>query len=196
MIEVEKKFTLSEAEIEKLTQGAEFVGEKIFTDTYFDSPDYKLTTRDKWLRLRGDRFELKLPMNEGKGASDRKLDQYEELDSDDEIRRVLGLKQQGTLREDLEVCGYKSFASFTTTRRKFKSGEFVIDLDVMDFGYSIGEIELMVSDESEMEQALDRILAFANKQGLVIAPVRAKVIEFINRNNADHYEALKKAGVL
>jgi predicted adenylyl cyclase CyaB len=196
MIEVEKKFTLKEEDIERIIQGVEFVNERSFTDTYFDTSDYSLTRADKWLRLRDDRFELKLPMNAGKGASQRKLDQYEELETEEAIRKALGLATNGSLREDLEANGYKTFSTFTTTRKKYKKGDFIIDLDVMDFGYSIGEIELMVSEQSEMEDALNKILAFAKEQGLSVAPVRGKVIEYIKRNNLEHYKALEEAGVL
>ena len=84
----------------------------------------------------------------------------------------------------------------TTTRRKYKDGQFVIDLDEIDFGYNIGEIELLVNDKSAMEEAVAQILDFANKKGLVIAPVRGKVIEYIKRNNINHYRALEEAGIL
>lgn len=195
-IEVEKKFILSEEDIQRIIQGAQFLGEKSFTDTYFDTADYSLTKADKWLRLRDDRFELKLPMNQGKGSSQRKLDQYEELTDDNLIRSALGIKVVGTLEDDLKANGYEPFSTFTTTRKKYKKSDFIIDLDTMDFGYSIGEIELMVNDASEMETALNRILAFAEELGLSIAPVRGKVIEYIKRNNPNHYKALDKAGVL
>lgn len=196
MIEVEKKFILSSEDIERITEGAEFLGEKSFTDTYFDTSDYLLTKADKWLRLRGNRFELKLPMNQGKGSSQRQLDQYEELDTDESIYKALSIKSTSTLEKDLEINGYKPFSTFTTTRKKYKKGDFIIDLDVIDFGYSIGEIELMVESQSEMEEALNKILAFAKEQGLSVAPVRGKVIEYIKRNNLEHYKALEEAGVL
>ncbi len=196
MIEVEKKFTLSDDDKTRVIQDAEFLGEESFTDTYYDTSDFNLTANDKWLRLRGDKFELKLPMNDSKGASHKKLDQYEDLDTDEAILRALGLSPDGSLKQILEVNGYEPFSTFTTTRKKYKKGDFVIDLDEMDFGYSIGEIELMVSDQSEVPEALERILAFAQKYGLSIAPVRGKVIEYIKRNNPIHYKTLEEAGVL
>lgn len=196
MIEVEKKFTLSKDDKARVVQGAEFLGEKSFRDTYYDTSDFALTTSDKWLRLRGDRFELKLPMNEGKGASSRRLDQYEELDTDEAILQALNLSLNGSLKQTLKVNGYEPFSTFTTTRKKYKKGDFTIDLDEMDFGYSIAEIELMVEGQSEMQKALERILAFAREHGLSVAPVRGKVIEYIKRNNPVHYKALEAAGVL
>lgn len=195
-IEVEKKFLLTSEEIERITHDAEFLSQKSFTDIYFDTDDYSLTKADKWLRLRDDRFELKLPMNENKGASKRKIDQYEELVADESIKKALGISSKGTLRENLEANSYKPFSTFTTTRRKYKKGDFIIDLDSMDFGYEIGEIELMVSKKTDIKNALNSILSFAEELGLTVAPVRGKVIEYIHRNNPAHYLALEKAGVL
>ena len=62
-IEVEKKFappdmdTLSER-IASL--GGTTIGEKSFTDVYYDTADCALTRRDMWLRCRDDEWELKL----------------------------------------------------------------------------------------------------------------------------------------
>jgi len=174
-IEVEKKFLVDDEIAKKLVIGASFVNEKVFTDTYFDTDDYKLSLQDRWLRLRGDKFQLKLPLNNGLSPENRQIDQYEELEDEETIRQALDIKKDGTFEEDLSREGIKPFCTFTTTRRKYKLGDFTIDLDDMDFGYKIGEIELMVKDKSEMPQALKRILDFAKEKSLVIAPVRGKV---------------------
>ena len=42
MIEIERKFKLNEAEKESLLAGAIFVGEKTFTDVYYDTEDFTL----------------------------------------------------------------------------------------------------------------------------------------------------------
>jgi predicted adenylyl cyclase CyaB len=195
-IEVEKKFLLNDEDIKRLTAGATFINEKVFTDTYYDSDKFDLTREDKWLRLRDKNFQLKLPLNNGLGSTKRKLDQYKELESEDEIRYSLDIQKNSFFEEDLLTCGYKPFCKFATTRRKYKVGDFVIDLDKMDFGYKIGEIELMVADESEMENALNRILDFAKEKSLVVAPVRGKVIEYLKRKNPGHYQELIDAGVI
>lgn len=196
MIEVEKKFILKDEDIDRLTQGAEFISEKTFTDTYYDTVDFSLTTKDMWLRQRGDRFELKVPLNQGESISNRVLDQYEEYETEEEIRKILRLPEHKTLKEDLEDAGYHSIGTLTTTRKKYKKGEFIIDLDIIDFGYQIGEIELMVKDQSEIQEASDKIIAFAKENGLIITAVRGKIIEYIHRNDPKHYQALVDAGVV
>lgn len=195
MIEVEKKFKLTPEDIERLTDGAEFINEKTFTDIYFDTADYSLTTKDYWLRCRDGKYELKIPLNDGKMSQDRDLDQYKELETEEEIRKVLDIKENKSFEEDLKDNGYIPFCTITTTRKKYKKNKFIIDLDTLDFGYSIGEIELMVEDESKIEEAHDEIMNFAKENNLEIAPVRGKVLEYLHRNSPSHYEALHALGM-
>ena len=63
MIEVEKKFILTTEQEKSLIEGADFLGEKKFTDIYYDDEDFSLTKKDLWLRNREGRFELKIPKN-------------------------------------------------------------------------------------------------------------------------------------
>jgi predicted adenylyl cyclase CyaB len=192
MIEVEKKFILSDDDIGRLTNGAEFLGEKKMKDVYYDTKDFLLTCADKWLRLRGARWELKLPLRTDGGWHD----QYRELETEEEISNELGLDTKKQLEEELARAGYEPFASIITTRKKYKKGDFTIDLDEVDFGYKIGEIELMVNDESDMPGAIEKITNFAKKAGLTMAPVRGKLIEYLRRNSPKHYQALIDAGVI
>jgi predicted adenylyl cyclase CyaB len=197
MIEVEKKFILNDDDIDRLTTGAEFLKEKTFTDIYYDTTTYALTTKDVWLRSRDGRFELKIPLHHK--DLDRLADQYEELEEKGKIRAVLGLPKKGTFSENLSEGGYSPFCELTTTRRKFKKDEFNIDLDTVhsaDFSYNIGEVELMVDDVTEMSGAIDKIMAFAKEKNLTIAPVRGKVLEYLKLKNPKHYQALVKAGVI
>lgn len=197
MIEVEKKFILNEQDKERLTEGAEFVNEKVFTDTYYDTQDFSLTTNDRWLRCRGGKFELKIPLHEGVG---RLADQYDELENEPRIREVLGLPSVAESFEgDLVKASLFPFCCCKTTRRKFKKGTFIIDLDVVDFQdftYNIGEIELMVHEKSEIKNAVEKIIIFANDQKLTPTPVRGKIIEYLKRVKPDHYQALIRAGVV
>lgn len=192
MIEVEKKFILSGADIERLTRGAEFLGEKEMKDAYYDTKDFSLTRGDKWLRFRGARWELKLPLRTDSGWHD----QYRELETEEEIAKELELNTQSQLGEELKQAGYEQFAKITTVRRKYKKDNFIIDLDEVDFGYKIGEIELMVNDQSEMPKAIEKIASFAKKMGLTMAPVRGKLVEYLRRYKPEHYQALIDAGVV
>ena len=192
MIEVEKKFLLQPTDIEKLTAGAEFLKTITFTDVYYDSTDYALTRKDTWLRRRDARWELKISLSD---AATRAADQYRELETEEEIADYLWLSRSGTFPEQLKAAGYEPFAKITTTRKKYRSGEFIIDIDSVDYGYQLAEIELMVASETEMNSAAQKILAFAKRFGIVPTKVRGKVLEYLYRYNKEHYQALAKAWV-
>ena len=66
MIEVEKKFQLSGEQQERLLEGATFLKEKIQTDTYFDTLDYKYSRNHTWLRERDGSYELKISIPDAK----------------------------------------------------------------------------------------------------------------------------------
>lgn len=196
MIEVEKKFVLNEQDKERLMKDAPFLNERVFTDTYYDTENFSLISRDMWLRSRDGRFELKLPLYDG---ADRLADQYDELEDEQKIRAALNVRVRGNFIDDLAQAGYVPFCVCKTTRRKYKKEPFIIDLDTVDFQdftYNIGEIELMVNDKSEIEGAIEKIMAFAKEQNFAVAPVRGKVIEYLKRTKPNHYQALVRAGVV
>ena len=196
MIEVEKKFIISDQDKERLTRDARFLNERAFTDIYYDNETFSLTSNDKWLRRRDSRFELKLPLHEG---AERLADQYDELEDEQKIKEALNLTLQESLADDLVKIGYTPFCTCKTTRRKYKKGSFTIDLDVVDFKdftYYIGEVELMVKKKSEIEGAIGKIITFAKEQGLTIASVRGKIIEYLKRVKPNHYQALVRTGVV
>lgn len=196
MIEVEKKFILNESDKNRLVSGAQFLNERVFTDIYYDTKTFVLTSQDKWLRSREAKFELKSPLH---ANAERLADQYSELADELKIKKALNLENSENLADALAKNGYVPFCICKTTRKKYKKGDFIIDLDVVDFQdftYSIGEIELMVNDESEIENAIHKIVVFAKNNELKIAPVRGKVIEYLKRVKPNHYQALVKAGVV
>ncbi len=194
MIEVEKKFILTPEQEKALIEGAEFLGEKQFTDIYYDDSDFSLTTKDIWLRERGGKFELKLPMNES--LENRVSDQYRELDVEDDILVYFGASGIN-IKDFLIGRGYKPFCEITTTRKKYKKEGFGIDLDVMDFGYTIAEIEFMTDDEFEVRRVTQSIIQFAQKYNIdTTAVVRGKVAEFLRIKNPAHFQALINAKII
>jgi len=196
MIEVEKKFILSEQDKKQLTNDPEFLSERVFSDIYYDTEKFLLTSQDKWLRSRDRVFELKLPLHNG---VERLADQYDELEDEQKIRRALNLLPNKNLADDLIKAGYFPFCTCKTTRRKYKKGLFIIDLDIVDFQdftYNIAEIELLVSDKSEIESAIEMIMDFAKSQNLTITPARGKIIEYLKRAKPNHYQTLVKKKVV
>lgn len=196
MFEVEQKFILSAEDSGHLTAGAEFLGEKKFTDTYYDTAQYTLTKNDIWLRKRGAEFDLKLPMREMENSFTQ---QYQEIEGEDKIREIFAVAPVGSFEEDIGALDYAPFCVCVTTRKKFKKGIFNIDLDTVEYGdfvYNIGEIELMVSEKKEIPEATKKIEIFARKNKLKLERVRGKVLEYLLRKKPEHYRALVEAGVI
>jgi len=195
MIEVENRFRLTEENEKKLIEGADFLGEETFTDIYYDTADSYLMKRDMWLRLRSGKFEMKLPLNE-KSVLQRKSNKYKEIESEEEIRKVLELPLNGNFTEVLEEKGYSPVLEIETTRKKYKKGEFAIVFDVTNLGFSIGEIEVVVENESEIEAASDRLIDFAGKQGVELVSTEGKVLECLKIKQPELYQSIKGTGVV
>jgi hypothetical protein len=96
------------------------------------------------------KFELKLPMNDP--LEKRVSDQYRELDVEDDILAYFGARHI-PMKDFVVEKGYQSFCMITTTRKKYKKDGFGIDLDSMDFGYTLAEIEYMTDDKSKRQEA-------------------------------------------
>jgi len=196
MIEIEKKFKLNPGDEDRLVADAQFVSEVVQSDAYWDTREFKLTCKDWWLRCRNGRWELKIALHPvGPGVS-RGVTQYRELETEREIREAIGLAGDGAFEDDLTRAGYAPCATIVTTRRKYRDGEFHIDLDSADFGYALAEIELMVDDEADKEAASERVLAYARSRGLSLDSIRGKFVEYLHRERPKHFQALVDAGVI
>jgi thiamine-triphosphatase len=191
MIEVEKKFDLTIEQEQKLLDHASFINEKTFTDTYFDTHDYLLSKKDIWLRKRDEKFELKVPLNDPK--KQRISDQYQEIENDSEIADFLKIPTDKNLEEVLVKNQITPFCTITTIRRKYKKDKFIIDIDNIDFGLRICEIELMVNDVSEIEKAQEEIIKFAQNFGLSMNRTRGKVLEYLKIHNPEHLRIVEEA---
>lgn len=67
----------------------------------------------------------------------------------------------------LNEMNLRCFAEFTTVRRSFTlEGDGVqVDLDQADFGYSVGEIEVLVPEGGDVQSAMEKICRTAQKLG-------------------------------
>ena len=200
-IEVEKKFNFDQADLDEIKSIATLEKKIKIIDNYLDNQQYDLTLKDMWLRSRsidsgGGEWELKVPQNKGVSILNRDLDRYKEITSEEEIIQILNLSGKASFAQILRDNGYKIFAPIVTERQKYKFRDFSIDIDQMNEGLSIAEIELLVDRDDEVENAKQRIFELANKLNLTIEPVEGKVIQYIKFNNLNHYRALVKAGVV
>ncbi len=200
MIEVEKKFLLENPDDERrLLDGATFVKEEKHRDTYWDNDSYTLTTQNKWLRQRDGIWELKNPdglapqTSEPSGSRYKEITAERELNSELEISMAIGMDPQKTLEENLRAHGYNPFCSFETTRRVYIKNGFTIDIDRVDFGYNVVEIEKLVDDETIVEATMKSVHQFGKDHGLQIVPLYGKAMQWLQINNHAHFDAVVRA---
>ena len=164
-------------------------------DTYFDTPDFALTTNDTWFRKRDGTFEMKVPLHERGSVTTRVSSHFNELTTEDDIKHALGITQSAPLANCLTTLGYVEVASIETDRSVYEMDGFTIDVDTVD-GYEIVEIEKMVAQQKDVVSAEHAIVSFAVARGLVPGPARAKVFEHIRRRNPAHFKKLVDAGLI
>lgn len=178
MIEVEKKFKPTEEQLQAMLEGAEFLGEKVLHDVYYDYSDYRMFKKGTRLRSRDGAWELKVGSAGGVA---------EELETEDEIKNFFGIEVSLT---DFVNENMKPFIDYVTKRRKYKKGEFEICVDELDFGLSVVEVELMVNDENEVKEARDKILSFGAEFGLEPAKAIVKREAYFKARKPELYKEL------
>lgn len=161
------------------------LAQREFKDQYFDSPHFELTLRDVWLRKRKGCWELKCPMSadkteetsrdQTKVAAAALCTRYREITDLPEIQQRVREElcrdgERSSSVEDkswLDEMNLRCFAEFTTVRRSFTLEEdgVQVDLDQADFGYSVGEIEILVPEGGDVQSAMEKICRTAQKLG-------------------------------
>lgn len=188
MIEIERKFLVTGETGKKiLNAGGTYSGVVTLTDSYFDNENYSLTKGDFWLRRRNDQWELKMPPKNREEKST--CTQYEEVTSERDIvsevaailcntanqnnddtvngnDQIYGLNDVQTLVKKFDL---KPFAELVTNRKNYRmNDEISVTIDETDFGFHVGEIEMMVqsSDADVMKDAVAKIDGVAQSLGM------------------------------
>lgn len=201
MIEVEKKFLLTEKQQSDLLADAKELGLKLVEDSYLDTDTFALTKNDLWFRIRDGEYELKAPLTSGSGSY-AATNRYNEITDINEIAKVLGLDEHLDFETALSDAGIKTFMTVLTSRKSYEKQGFHIDLDSATypgstFEHTVAEIELLVSSESEADEADRRIIEFAKTFDLTTDQVvLGKVASYLKAERPEHYSALVDAGVL
>lgn len=204
-IEVERKFVLGPG-VEKTLYalGAELLQEITFRDSYYDSPDLRLTLADCWLRKRENSWELKHPPEPGARGLSGASTQYAELTQEDNIIKQVSKVLSVPSPHSIEAFGLNEFASFVTHRRRFQlpleessSTKVVVDLDEADFGFAVGEVEVIVQKQEEVQDALQKVEEICKKLGVFQeSAVEGKVSTYLRLNHFEHYKKLIEAHII
>ncbi|XP_026217582.1 thiamine-triphosphatase isoform X2 [Anabas testudineus] len=217
-VEVERKFLFSADTLIKLEEIGVCVGQRQFHDQYFDTSQFDLTLRDMWLRRRKGCWELKCPMvrlgvdeetsREQCKAASALCTRYKEITELPDIQlrvkeaiRARDTEASPSLQEEswLSEMNLVCFAEFTTVRRSFSLAEegVQIDLDQADFGYHVGEVEVVVPEGGDVQTALEKIERAAQKLGLTgDQRVEGKMNVYLKRHRPEHYAKLLSEHIL
>ena len=122
---------------------------------------------------------------------------FREVEGFEAVKRAL--EDDGIiLKDDHDPC-VQPLASFVTSRCSWTCKGFTIDVDSMDFGYRIGEIELMVSEDKALD-AVQKIEVFAKELGLAVdyegTPTTGKLETYLFRYDRESFDQLVHAGVI
>ncbi|XP_068098332.1 thiamine-triphosphatase isoform X2 [Hyperolius riggenbachi] len=201
-IEVERKFVPG-TDVEKTLHGlgAVLLEKVTFRDSYYDSPDVLLTLADFWLRKRDDTWELKHPPKRGATGFIGGSTQYVEVTQKDEIIHKISEELGVPCAPSIEAFGLNEFASFVTCRRRFQLPleenavtKVVVDLDKADFGFVVGEVEVLVKNQEEVQNAMLKVEEICRKLGSFReTPVQGKVSTFLQLHRPEHYKKLMEA---
>lgn len=205
MIEIERKFLPPASGLDDLLSDFTLQKTKTNSDRYFDTPDFRLTAREWWLRERNGKFELKIAKEQK--HSGFPTDVFDELETDGEIYAALGIQETPKgLFEDLKNSGFIPFAHLETQRSTYQQGDMFIDIDHVtslpvesmpdsSFEYDLVEIEIMVQNEDEIEAAQKRIYDFAESRGLSSGYTPGKLLAYIKQCRPEQYEVLRTNGI-
>jgi len=226
MIEVERKFVPCAVGVVALLADARPLGPPVreLRDEYWDTPRADLMRHDLWLRLRNASWQLKVkveaytPAESNEKSVKGGIDRYEEVDDVSRIvslvARAISAANGGRLARQMHAfddknsdadaifraAGLSAVAAVCTRRKSylkpFRSSSVRIDIDESDFGYAVGELELLVEHPDECPRA-ERILdELANEYALSSHTPPSKLAVYLEMRNPRLYHELHASGLL
>ncbi len=198
--EVEKKLQLTMIQSVKLIESFDLIKQIQLSDTYWKDSGLHLPLRDRWLRKRGDNWELKNPVSSF-DATTRTTDKYNEITDTEDIKQILGVMGvSGDFEQDLREFEYSPWFTISSVRNICNSKRFpgiTIVHDVTDFDYVIWEVEKCVEKQEDVSAAEDEIIKFISNKGITLQGyVRGKVHEYLYRYKNEEFQELARAGIM
>jgi thiamine-triphosphatase len=220
MLEVEQKFAIADqvAIREKLQQmGMKPIKERQIIDWYFDLDPPVLSPRDLWLRYREvkgqqGRWELKKGRKHAGGVT-----VYEEVEGEKAFYETVSMipNASGMLSNHPSVtefeghfvpklpdpsCGLVPFCRLDTTRSTWAHGRdpsgIIVDLDISNYGYMVGEAELVVSRDDQIADAKRRIQLFLKELNVSFdtgLPTLGKLEYYLAKYRPEHFKMCNPA---
>jgi len=143
LLEVERKFcSLAVEDLVANTGQPPFkivhaLAQRTIHDVYYDDPSRSLIKAGIWVRRRNGFWEAKV-----KRGGDFTNSKFEELSGPGLVQRCVQAVTGKEAREK-DFFGLDAIATLSTVRQSWiADGEFKIVFDAMDFGHTVGEVEL------------------------------------------------------
>jgi len=157
---------------------------------------------DHWLRSRDGLWQLKCPP-EGQDSSrshKHHCSQYEEIEDTAKIltRICQYLPQENdngqTLEELINGAILQVIAEITTKRTSYEIEGLRVDLDTTNFGYGVGEVEMVVSSEEDVPAATADIAQLVAKLAASSSSrIPGKIETYLYRYKPEIYKTLVAA---
>jgi adenylate cyclase class IV len=197
----------------------------LMVDWYFDLAVPTLTPRDNWLRYRtineakaGGTWQLKKGQRQHEGGATV----YQEIEGDEAVRETLSMipvqsvvattspimiDYEGyripELPGDPSSCGLLlvPFCRIETKRSSWgfpnEQHGLTVDLDATNFGYMVGEVEMVVETNEEVDAARQQIKDFLRQlipTQEVRQPAVGKLERYLMEHRPEHYQACVEGG--
>lgn len=142
MIEIEKKYELSQVDLETIIQTCERWEDTHIKDYYLDTDEYILLKHHYYLRLRNGKYELKI-YDDIKDELFRAI----EIEDEDEINKELGKFQIS-----IDDTTGKVFVDTQRTRFQYEFEGYTFHIEVNIYQYDKRyEVELLLEDDSHID---------------------------------------------
>lgn len=180
LLELERKFWY-DFDIEKklVEENARKINQNLIVDEYFDNLDTNfLLLNDFLLRNRrietsANKWQLKYP-SRTPGLSSN-IENYFETENVKQMSDLIKSLSDRNFKIDnqdinslINVFDLKCYAKITSNRKTYLLDNVRIDLDETDFNYKLGEIEMILDDDSnhlDIEKSIQKISNITDKLG-------------------------------
>lgn len=196
-IEIERKFLLTPTVKKKLLSFSSPTETICFRDLYYDE---QLALNNIWLRKRNNAWEVKVPVQFNSGDVNSKFGAtvYREITGMSQVREAV-CHHYANL--DIDIEKLECYAMLDTTRTQLsitwntKTVHIILDEcsspNIDDFSCSIGELELMVHDESEVDDATQVLNDLVEHLQLgQVEDYEGKLIKYIKKYRPELFKKL------